>query len=84
MTGLCPVYTGPIIQHMKLKAVVIIIVAIALIALIGKFFGGMAEKYEGSESYIDKSIKAVKNVEALKEERTETVSEQESEIHSWE
>ena len=69
---------------MKIKAVVIIIVVIALIGGIVKFFESMADKYEGSESYVEKSINSIKSVEALKEQSAKTVSEQENEIHSWE
>lgn len=68
---------------MKLKAIVIIVLVLALMIGIVKFFGSMAEKYEGSENYVEKSIKSIKRVEALKEERDKTLTEQEHDIESW-
>lgn len=68
---------------MKIKAIAIIVVAIALMVGIVKFFGNMAEKYEGSESYVESSIKSIKKVEALKAERDKAIAEQERDVESW-
>lgn len=68
---------------MRIKAIAIIVLAIALMVGIVMFFGSLAEKYEGSESYVEKSVKSIKRVEALKEQRDKTVSEQEHDIETW-
>ena len=68
---------------MKIKIIAIIVMATALLVGIVTFFGSLAEKYEGSESYVEKSVKSIKRVEALKEQRDKSVSEQERDLETW-
>lgn len=68
---------------MSLKTIALAVIVLLLVAGFVKFLSYQKDKYSGSESYVEKSIKAVKKVEALKEEKAKSISEHEREIESW-
>ena len=68
---------------MSLKTIFLILIAVLLVIGLFKFLGYQKEKSEGSENYVEKSVEAVKKIEALKEEKARTNKEHEREIESW-
>ena len=69
---------------MNIKTIAIVLVVLLLVAGLFKFLGDQKEKHSGSSNYIQKSVNAVKNVEAMQEERAKTILEQERELEGWE
>lgn len=69
---------------MNIRILALILIALLLVVGIFKFLGYQKEKQAGTSNYIQDSVGAVKNVEAIKDERAKTISEQERELESWE
>ena len=74
----------PIIPHMSIKTVAIILVILLLVAGLFKFLSSQRDKHTESSNFVEKSVKAIKRVEVMQEERAKTILEQERELDSWE
>ena len=69
---------------MNIKTIALILIALLLVAGVFKFLSFQKEKHSGSSSFVEKSVGAIKRVEAMQEERAKTMREQERELDSWE
>jgi len=69
---------------MSIKTIAIILGVLFLVAGLFKFLDSQRDKHTKSSNFVEKSVKAIKRVEAMREERAKTIIEQERELDSWE
>ncbi len=69
---------------MNIKTLALILIAILIVVGFFKFLGYQKEKHAGSSNYLQESVNAVKNVEAMQDEREKTIQEHERELENWE
>ncbi len=74
----------PIIPLMNIKTLALILIVLLLVVGLFKFLGAKRDEHANSPTYIEKSVNALKRVEAIQEERAKTILEQERELESWE